>query len=161
MGQLKTGHSGWSMVGVMRLPSPPAHEPPPESSAVVHELERILASREFDASSRGRALLRFLVEETLAGRATLLTETAIAGRLFGRDEDFDPSLDPIVWLQAGRLRRSLDRFYRQSGGAGPVRIELPRGTYVPVVRKSEASVRETGTAAPSLRLTADPAVART
>src|SRR5262245_2111049 len=153
MGQLKTGHSGWSMVGVMRLPSPPAHATPPETPAVVHELERILASREFDASSRGRALLRFLVEETLAGRATLLTETAIAGRLFGRDEDFDPSLDPIVWLQAGRLRRSLDRFYRQAGAADAVSIELRRGTYVPVARKSEASVREPGASAPSRRPT--------
>jgi len=118
----------------------------PGREAVARQLERILASRDFDASTRCRFLLRFLVEETLAGRETLLSEKTIAARVFGRNGDLDSDLDPIVSLQAGRLRRSLARFYRGTGAADPVLIELPCGTYVPVVRRSEASRRPPSTA---------------
>jgi hypothetical protein len=128
--------------------SPPTKEPTPGREAVVTQLERLLASRDFDAPSRCRFLLRFLVEETLAGRETLLSERTIAARVFRRNGDFDPDLDPIVWLQAGRLRRSLARFYRGAGAADPVLIELPRTTYVPVVRRS-ASPRDGAAAAPT------------
>ena len=100
------------------------------------QLERILASADFDASPRSRAFVRFIVEETLAGRQEQLTQTAIATRVFGRREDFDPTVDPIVRIQAGRLRRSLERYYLMSGAEDPVRIELPRGTYVPVARSA-------------------------
>ncbi len=54
--------------------------------------------------------------------------------MFGRREDFDPTVDPIVRIQAGRLRRSLERYYLLSGVTDPVRIELPRGSYAPVAR---------------------------
>jgi hypothetical protein len=124
-------------------------EQTPGREAVVRQLERILGSRDFDASARCRSLLRFVVEETLAGRETLLSDKAIAARVFGRNGDLDPDLDPIVWLQAGRLRRSLARFYRGAGAADPVLIELPRGTYVPVVRRSEAPPRDSASAAPT------------
>ena len=104
----------------------------PEAEDVVGQLERILASGDFDASPRSRAFVRFIVEETLAGRQEGLTQAAIATRVFERREDFDPTVDPIVRIQAGRLRRSLERYYLLSGAADPVRIELPRGSYVPV-----------------------------
>lgn len=106
----------------------------PDAEAVIEQLERILASGDFDASPRSRAFVRFIVEETLAGRQESLTQSAIATRVFGRREDFDPTVDPIVRIQAGRLRRSLERYYLLSGGSDPVRIELPRGAYVPHVR---------------------------
>ncbi|HUL79273.1 MAG TPA: hypothetical protein VL691_18560 [Vicinamibacteria bacterium] len=106
----------------------------PGVTAVVEQLERILANGDFDASPRSRAFLRFIVTETLAGRPAGLTQAAIAIRVFGRREDFDPTVDPIVRIQAGRLRRSLERYYLLSGAEDPVRIELPRGTYAPVVR---------------------------
>ncbi len=108
--------------------------PPPGNDDVVRELERILADGDFDASPRSRAFLRFIVDETLAGRQDGLTQDAIATRVFQRREDFDPTLDPIVRIQAGRLRRSLERYYLLAGAHDPVRIELPRGTYVPVLR---------------------------
>ena len=107
---------------------------PPEADEVLEELERILASGDFDASPRSRAFLRFIVEETLAGRQEGLTQDAIATRVFDRREDFDPTVDPIVRIQAGRLRRSLERYYLLAGAGDPVRIELPRGAYVPVLR---------------------------
>jgi adenylate cyclase len=115
---------------VQKLPARPS--PPVEE--VLDGLERILASGDFDASPRSRAFVRFIVEETLAGRQEGLTQAAIAVRVFGRREDFDPTVDPIVRIQAGRLRRSLERYYLLTGASDPVRIELPRGTYVPVLR---------------------------
>jgi adenylate cyclase len=115
-----------------------------ERARVLEELDRIVASGDFDASRRSRELLRFVVEETLAGRGAALTQTVIAVRVFDRRGDFDALVDPIVRIQAGRLRRSLERYYLLSGVDDPLRIEVPRGTYVPVFRslaeKEPASV---------------------
>jgi adenylate cyclase len=118
----------------VRRPHGPQSDRPLEPSDVTQELDRILASGDFDASPRSRAFIRFIVEETLAGRQEALTQGAIATRVFGRRDDFDPTVDPIVRIQAGRLRRSLERYYLLGGAGDPVRIELPRGTYVPVMR---------------------------
>ncbi len=109
-----------------------ADAPPP--AVTLEELERLLASRDFDGTPRSRAFLRFVVEETLGGRQDGLTQSAVATRVFGRRQDFDPTIDPIVRIQAGRLRRSLERYYLMGGAGDPVRIELPRGGYVPVTR---------------------------
>ncbi len=109
---------------------------PPGADEVLEELERILANGDFDASPRSRAFLRFVVEETLAGRRERLTQDAIATRVFGRREDFDPTLDPIVRIQAGRLRRSLERYYLLTGAHDAVRIDLPRGSYAPLLRRA-------------------------
>ena len=57
--------------------------------------------------------------------------------MFGRKDDFDALLDPIVRIQAGRLRRSLERYYLLAGKEDPIRIDLPKGTYVPTFRKQE------------------------
>jgi len=116
----------------------PAAAPPPARGCrapgaphVRAHVERILASEDFDASPRSRAFLRYIVEEALAGRGADVTQSAIATRVFQRGEDFDATLDPIVRIQAGRLRRSLERYYLLAGKHDGVRIELPRGTYVP------------------------------
>src|SRR5512139_369123 len=106
----------------------------PEAADVLAGIERILSNGDFDGSPRSRAFLRFVVEETLAGRQDGLTQDAIATRVFHRREDFDPTVDPIVRIQAGRLRRSLERYYLMAGAGDPLRIELPRGTYVPTLR---------------------------
>jgi adenylate cyclase len=119
--------------------SPQANEGPPGRAAVLGQLERIFGSNDFDASPRSRAFIRFVLEETLAGRQEALTQVAIATRVFGRRDDFDPTVDPIVRIQAGRLRRSLERYYLLSGVSDPVRIELPRGTYAPVARWAGAN----------------------
>ena len=108
--------------------------PMPEAEDVLGGLERVLASGDFDGSPRSRAFIRFIVEEALAGRQHGLSQAAIAVKVFGRREDFDPTVDPIVRIQAGRLRRSLERYYLLVGADDPVRIELPRGSYVPLLR---------------------------
>jgi adenylate cyclase len=102
------------------------------AQGVREHLEGILASAQFDGSSRSRDFLCFIVEEALGGRSDALTQALIAARVFGRKGDFDPALDPVVRVQAGRLRRSLERYYLLSSDTDSVRIELLKGTYAPV-----------------------------
>jgi len=106
----------------------------PESfaSAVRAHLERVLRSPHFDGSTRSREFLRYVVDEVLCGRAAYLKQAAIAVEVFGRKPDFDAVIDPIVRVQAGRLRRSLERYYLISADADSMRIELPKGSYAPV-----------------------------
>lgn len=98
---------------------------------VREHVEQLLASEHFDGSARSRDFLCFIVEEMLAGRGDALTQSVIATRVFGRNEDFDAILDPVVRVQAGRLRRSLERYYLLTGDGGVMRIELPKGSYAP------------------------------
>jgi len=109
---------------------PPEQAAPP-SEAVRAELERLLSSEALDASDRRRAFLRFVVEETLAGRGERLKGYTIALAVFGRDESFDSQTDPVVRLEARRLRRDLDSYYVAAGSGDPVRIAIPKGSYVP------------------------------
>ncbi len=117
--------------GVTAPAAPPRAGRAPGARLVRRQAERVLASGDFDASPRSKDFLRFIVEEALAGRGQEVTQTAIATRVFHRRDDFDATVDPIVRIQAGRLRRSLERYYLLAGKHDPLRIELPRGTYVP------------------------------
>lgn len=102
----------------------------PSADDVRDELARILASPHFQASERRRAFLEFIVDETLAGRSDRLKGYTIAVTIFGRDETFDPQADPVVRLEARRLRRDLDSYYVDAGSHDPVRISVPKGSYV-------------------------------
>ena len=109
------------------------HQPSPE--AVREELGRILASEEFIASDRLRAFLRFVVEEALAGRADRLKAYTIALEVLGRDGSFDPQTDPVVRMEAGKLRRRLERYYLGVGRGDALRVEIPKGGYAPTFAK--------------------------
>ncbi|HEX5475860.1 MAG TPA: hypothetical protein VFX12_14465 [Vicinamibacterales bacterium] len=98
---------------------------------VIDEVRRILASPAFDAADRASALLRFLVEQTLAGRADRLKEFTIGAEALGKGDHFDPRTDPIVRAEMSRLRNRLERYYAAEGGADAVVIAVPKGTYVP------------------------------
>ncbi|MGH6916533.1 MAG: hypothetical protein ACREJ0_02410, partial [Geminicoccaceae bacterium] len=100
-------------------------------------LERILASPGFDASARNRRFLEHIVEETLAGRADRLKGLSIAIDVFGRDATIDPQHDPVVRIEAAKLRRSLERYYLVAGQDDPIRIDIPKGTYVPTFEPRE------------------------
>ena len=113
----------------------------PHAPAVLDQLQRLLASRDFDASSRGRALLHFLVGETLANRQKSLSLATIARRVFARGEDFDSDLDPAVRIEVARLGRALDRYNRLAGAEDAVCISLPRGACMPVARWAPARAR--------------------
>jgi hypothetical protein len=93
---------------------------------VRRELEQVLASPDFVASDRLRKFLRFVVEEALAGRGDRLHAYPIALEVLGRDASFDPQTDPVVRMEAGRLRRRLERYYLEAGQSDPVRIESRR-----------------------------------
>src|SRR3954469_4900799 len=94
-------------------------------------LQRIVASREFMNSDRKRRFLKFVVQETLAGHAGRIKAYAIALDVFDRDPSFNPVDDPVVRIEAGRLRRCLEHYYLAEGAADRIRITIPKGGYVP------------------------------
>lgn len=107
------------------------------AQAVQDQLERILASAGFSQSERLSRFLRFAVEETLRGRGEQLKEYLLGVEVFDREESYDPRTDPIVRVEAGRLRSKLAKYYEAEGRADPVVIEFPKGAYVPVFRKRQ------------------------
>jgi adenylate cyclase len=121
----------------LHLARPAEAEPPvapihrPDEQQIRAELERILASETFDASLRNRAFLRYVVDQTLAGHADYIKGYSVAQEVFQRDVNFDPQLDPVVRIEARRLRRSLELYYLTAGRRDFVRIEVPKGGYVP------------------------------
>jgi TolB-like protein/Flp pilus assembly protein TadD len=92
---------------------------------------RILSSNLFRSTERLSAFLRYIVEQWLSGNAGQLKEYSIGLAVFERGEDFDPRIDPIVRVEAGRLRLRLKRYYETEGLNDPIRIELPKGGYTP------------------------------
>jgi adenylate cyclase len=129
------------MGGAVRLGS--AAPEPGESmngAGVRKALEHILASPGFDGSVRSRRFLEYLVEETLAGRADRLKGLTIAIDVFGREAaTFDRESDPVVRIEAAKLRRRLKSYYLTAGQEDPVRIDLPKGTYVPTFEERQHS----------------------
>ena len=122
---------------------PASQASPADKELILAELQRVLASPDFDATDRNRKFLSYIVSETLAGRAERLKGYSIALAVFSRPETFDAATDPIVRVEAGRLRRSLDYYYGTTGGADSVHIEIPKGGYVPrFFRQVDASGRE-------------------
>lgn len=103
----------------------------PGADEIRAELERILSSRCFQQAGRSSEFLRFVVEQSLAGAADRLKGYTIAVEVFGRPPSFDAQADPLVRVEAGRLRRRLLEYYVAEGHANPLRIELPRGSYAP------------------------------
>jgi TolB-like protein len=115
-----------------------AMQPTPDD--VRAELERVLASGSFASTSRLSRFLRFVVERSLAGEAERLKEYVIGVEVFDRDEQYDPRIDSIVRVEAGRLRAKLDEYYRGAGESDPVAIVIEKGSYAPVfLRRAEAS----------------------
>jgi hypothetical protein len=101
-------------------------------------LARMLASDALRGSPQLAAFLRYVVEATLRGQGDRLKGYTIAIEALGRDETFDPQTDPIVRVEAARLRRAISRYYAGAGSDERVQIVLPLGSYVPVFRRIEA-----------------------
>ncbi len=111
--------------------SVPAHE------NVRQQLRRILSSKSFRQVTRLQKFLDFIVEETLSGRGDKLKEFPIGVEAFDKGPSFDPRVDPIVRVQARRLRSRLDRYYREEGQKDEIVIELPKGGYEPSFHRRE------------------------
>ncbi|WP_460451005.1 hypothetical protein [Alsobacter sp. SYSU BS001988] len=95
-------------------------------------VETICASTEFRRSERLKRFLRYVVSEKLAGQDARLKAYSIALAVFDRPSSFDPQIDPVVRIEAGRLRRALERYYHSAGNDDAVLITIPRGGYVPM-----------------------------
>jgi hypothetical protein len=112
-----------------------ATESIPNAVAVRGQLNRILAHPLFTNSKRYPVLLAYTVEQTLLGNASELKERTIGVEAFGRVPDYDVNLDPIVRTTAAEVRKRLIQYYYSPDHAGEFVIELPVGSYVPVLRK--------------------------
>ena len=131
-----------------------------DQKAIRDQLDRLLHSRQFEKSRRRRQFLEYIVNETLAGRSDRLTGHHLALEVFGRPDTFDPVIDPVVRVEAARLRDKLREYYAGDGERDPIRIELPKGTYAPhievrhesrVVRRKAPPTRgEVSSTVPSL-----------
>jgi adenylate cyclase len=98
-------------------------------AAVRAQLARLLDASDLRRSPRMQRLLRHIVEATLAGDGERLKGYTLAVEVYDRGADFDPNLDPIVRIEAGRLRAKLLAYYSAEGASDAVRIDVPKGSY--------------------------------
>ena len=110
-------------------------------SAVRTQLEKILAHGLFTRSERMGRFLRLAVERTLEGKSDDLKEYLIGVEVFDRKASYDPRVDPIVRVEARRLRSKLKAYYEGEGCADPIVIEFFRGSYAPHIRTLSATPR--------------------
>ena len=94
------------------------------------QIDKLVNSHALHGSEQLCKLLRYLAKHALDHPGTPIKEYQIATEVFGRSADFDPQLDSMVRVQAGRLRVKLAEFYNSDGVEDPIIVELPRGTYV-------------------------------
>ena len=119
-----------------------------DQNAIRAQLDRIVQSGPFAHSPRRQRFLEYIVNETLAGRGGRLKGYNVGLEVFDRPETFDPAIDPIVRIEAGRVREKLREYYDTDGLNDPVRIDLPKGAYTPQIE-----FRGTDTPKPDARST--------
>jgi hypothetical protein len=111
-------------------------EPKPVSEEeTMAELERVLSDPRFRSSERNKRFLRYVTEKLLQGATDKIKAYSVAVDVFGRPTDFDPIIDPIVRIEAMRLRSSLSHYYEVHGQQSLLRIDLPKGGYVPTISR--------------------------
>lgn len=119
----------------------------PSPEEVRSELETVLASRSFAASARLSRFLRFVVERTLAGDGERLKEYVLGVEVFDRGADYDPRVDSIVRVEAGRVRSKLDEHYGGEGAGAALRIKMQKGSYAPLFElRADTAVGDGGIA---------------
>jgi PAS domain S-box-containing protein len=110
----------------------------PSGTEIRAALERMVASENFRTCPQLAAFLRFVIEATLRGESAHLKGYTIAVEALGRGGDFDPQQDPIVRVEAGRLRRVIQHYYAGPGAKDLLVIDVPRGRYIPTFRYRRA-----------------------
>ena len=111
--------------------------PPIPGKSIQTQLEKILSSQTFLTTESLRRFLRYIVEQTIQGQGSWLKESILGVEVFGRGKSFDPRLDPIVRVDARRLRAKLAEYYQGEGLNDAVVIEVKKGSYAPVFRPNE------------------------
>jgi adenylate cyclase len=114
-----------------------------DQKAIREQLVRIVNSGPFHQSQRRQRFLEYLVNETLAGRGERLKAYNVALEVFDRPDTFDPAIDPLVRIEAARLREKLREYYGTEGQSDAIHIDLPKGTYAPLIefREGEQQVK--------------------
>lgn len=107
-----------------------------EPQAIRAHLDRIMTSRIFADSDRLRRFLRFTVESKLSAQHERVKEYVLGREVFDRAEDYDPRIDPIVRVEARRLRSKLQEYYSGPGREEKIRLEYQRGTYLPAFTRA-------------------------
>jgi hypothetical protein len=100
-----------------------------DTAAARAQIERLTASKTFEASEVHRRLLHYLAEKSLAGEADRLKEYIIGVEAFGKPDTYETKQDSIVRLQVGRLRQKLAVYYQSEGSGDPVVVSLPKGAF--------------------------------
>jgi len=103
--------------------------PVTEKALHLAQIEKLLGSHSLHGSESLCKLLRYLAHHSLEHPGTSPKEYQIATEVFGRQEDFDPHVDSMVRVQAGRLRTKLGEYYSTEGADDPILVEIPKGTY--------------------------------
>jgi tetratricopeptide (TPR) repeat protein len=106
----------------------------PDRDEVLSARNRLAASATFVRSHRLIRLLEFTIDAALAGRGDEIKESTIGSEVYDRGTDFDPRADGIVRVEATRLRLKLAEYYQSAGQTDPIRIDYPKGSYVPTFR---------------------------
>ncbi len=106
----------------------------PTPDEVRATLQRIITSDVFRSSPQLGSFLNFVVEAVLHGKSERIKGYTIGVEVLRRDTKFDPQIDPIVRVEATRLRRALERYYSGPGADELIVVDLPRGSYVPTFR---------------------------
>ena len=115
-----------------------------DREAILAQLELLLTHPLFSQSKRYPALLRFVVEQAVAGNSDQLKERSIGMEVFSRSPGYDANADPVVRVTAGEIRKRLAQYYYDPTHTEEIRIELPTGSYVPVfLRLTEPAKAET------------------
>src|SRR5687767_9701798 len=105
-----------------------------DRGAIDEQVRRILGSPPFARAPKMQRFLAFLVEETLAGRASQLKEYTIAVTVFRKPVDFEPGTSATVRVEAGRLRKLLMQYRVEHGDSDAIIVAVPKGSYVPTFR---------------------------
>ncbi len=106
-------------------------------SKIKEQVNRILSSPAFKSSRILSRFLDFIIDETLSGKQLELKEYIIGINVLSRSSDFNPQLDSIVRIHAGRLRRALKEYYYELGKKDPIFIEIPKGSYIPFFQEQQ------------------------
>jgi hypothetical protein len=111
-----------------------------DRSELQTEIDRLVASHTLHGSESLCKLLRYLGRQAVDHPGVPVKEYQIATEVFGRQADFDPQLDSMVRVQAGRLRTKLTEYYNSEGAHDPLVVEIPKGSYAIAVHERPGAV---------------------
>jgi TolB-like protein len=114
----------------------------PSKTEINNQVEKICTGEEFITKLQLCKLLKYLINETLEGREDKLKGFTIAVEVFNKDHHFDPDQDPLVRIHAGRLRRMLKMYYLETGKNDSIKIDIPKGRYIPFFSFNNQSLDE-------------------